>query len=94
MRRTTITIPSNENRTPQTITTENQLRDLLRLECQKKLQLNCDYRKLQERNLNLIASLDNTKKEMQRLIEENENLRSVTKKSFCNSVSIDDNFSN
>lgn len=50
------------------------MRNLLRLECEKNKQLSRDFHELQERNLNLIASLDTMKKENQRLVEENEKL--------------------
>lgn len=79
VRRKTITIPSNENRTPETMTTENNLRYLLRQEREKNVQLNSDFRKLQEKNLNLTVNLDNVRKDNQRLVGENELLRSVNK---------------
>lgn len=63
----TITIPSNENMTPETITMENQLRKLLRQERVNNAKLNLEYRKLQERNLNLVTSYNEVKKENQRL---------------------------
>lgn len=63
----TITIPSNENRTPETMNTENQLRKLLRQERENNEKLNLEYRKLQEKNLNLVASCNELKKENQRL---------------------------
>lgn len=65
--RTTITISSNEVRTPNSISIENELRNLLRLERQKNFELNADYLKLQKKYLELR--------------KENERLRSGTQDS-------------
>lgn len=77
-RRTTITIPSNENRTVETVSTENLLRKLLREEREKNAYLTSDYHKLQQRNLDLLSNFNNIKKENERLIRENKILRSET----------------
>lgn len=79
--RTTITIPSTkssiQDKYPETITTEEHLRSLLRQERKQHSQLKCDYNKLQKRNLNLMASLSNLKAENERLVEENKKLNNL-----------------
>lgn len=77
--RTTITIPcinsSSGSKYPESITTEERLRNLLHREQEQHSQLKLDYKKLQKRNLNLMANLSESKTEIDRLLQENKRLK-------------------
>ncbi|XP_055308258.1 uncharacterized protein LOC129572340 [Sitodiplosis mosellana] len=86
--RTTITIPfinsSGGGKYPETITTEESLRNLLHREQEQHSQLKLDYNKLQKRNLNLMANLSESKAEIDRLVEENKRLKNAIETSQHN----------
>lgn len=86
--RTTIAIPSasssNQGKYPETITTEECLRNLLHREQEQHSQLKLDYNKLQKRNLDLMANLSDLKSENERLVNENQKLNNVIETSQRN----------
>lgn len=76
---------------PETLTNEDQLRNLLKQEREKNVLLNLDYKNLQKRNLNLMECLNNVETENKRLREDNQNLHNAIKTSR-NSVLFDHNY--
>lgn len=74
-------ISSDEYKSSETDTTEKHLRILLHQEREKNEQLNCDYRKLQKRNLDVMANLKEARKENDILAAENQKILNALKTS-------------
>lgn len=89
--RTTIAIPSTSEMVPKYVTIEERLRELLRQEKKKNLDLHSDYGKLQRKNLELMAKLNNEQQENNRLVEENKKLN-IAIETIRNNVSSDHNY--
>ncbi|XP_031631814.1 unconventional myosin-VI-like [Contarinia nasturtii] len=84
----TITIPCTYQ---ENISTEERLRILLRQEREMNKQLNDDYRKLQKRQLELIATISSERLEKERIIEENKKLKEALETTRVN-ISSDHNY--
>lgn len=64
-----------EDRFPEILTTEKQLRNLLRAERRKNELLSADYSRLQKQNVELATELQILKKQNERLVGENNKFR-------------------
>lgn len=72
--RKSITVNSKEN---SAFSIEDQLRNLLRKECEKNERLSVDYRKLQKRNVELVTEMKKVKQENEKLVMENDKLKNT-----------------
>lgn len=62
----------------ETLTTENQLRNLLRAERTRNELLSADYDQLQKQNVALATVLQTTKKQNEKLVKENHIFRNAS----------------
>lgn len=91
-RRRTITVPSNESRTQETLTIENQLRKLLQESKETCSILLTENRCLQMNNLQLTTDVNSARCQIQYLLKENDKLQAAANTYTVNNIHTEHNY--